>query len=54
VTSTVTTTVRVICGVHNNTTNTRANTLAAVATSRTDLDVLVLNVTDNTESSSYF
>jgi hypothetical protein len=54
VTSTVTTTVRVICGVHNDTTDTWAKTLAAVTTGRTDLDVLVLYVADNTDGSSRF
>jgi hypothetical protein len=43
----VTTTVRVVCGVHYNTTNGWADTLAALAASRTDLDVLVLDVTNN-------
>src|SRR5947207_1497558 len=54
VTTTVTTTVRVVSGVHNDTTNTWANTLTAIATSRTDLDVLVLDVTNHTESCSCF
>jgi hypothetical protein len=48
VTATVTTTVWVIYGVHDNTTYAWANTLATVTTSRTDLNVLVLNVTDDT------
>jgi hypothetical protein len=54
VTSTVTTTVRVICGIHDNTTDAWANTLATVTTSRTDLNVLVLDVTNNTECSCCF
>src|SRR5687768_513579 len=54
VTSTVTTTVWVVCGVHNNTTDTWTNTLASVATSRTDLDVLMLYVTDDTKCRSCF
>ncbi len=49
VTTTVTTTVWVISGVHNDTTDTWALTLVAVTTSFTDLDVLVLFVTDNTK-----
>jgi hypothetical protein len=42
--TTVTTTVWVIYGVHNHTANAWANTHAALAASRTDLDVLVLLV----------
>jgi hypothetical protein len=47
--TTVTTTVWVVCGVHNNTANGWANTLASVATSRTNLDVLVLDVANHTK-----
>ena len=45
----VATTVWVVCGVHNDTTDTWADTLAAVAASRANLDVLVLDVTNHTE-----
>ena len=47
-TSTVTTTVRVICGVHNNTTDSWADTLATLTSGRSDFNILVLNVTNNT------
>ena len=46
----VTTTVWVISGVHNYTTNTRTETHATLAASRTDFDVLVLLVADNTNT----
>jgi isopropylmalate/homocitrate/citramalate synthase len=48
VTTTVTTTVWVIYGVHNDTTDAWALALVAVATGFTDLDVLVLFVADDT------
>jgi hypothetical protein len=54
VTSTVTTTVWVIDSIHNDTTNTWTDTLATVTTCRTDLYVLVLDVTNNTDSSCCF
>ena len=49
VTATVTTTVRVVDSVHNDTTDTWALTLVAVAASFTNLDVLVLLVADDTD-----
>src|SRR4051812_30027750 len=52
VTTTVTTTMWVVYGVHNNTTDTRAFTQVTVTTGFTDLDVLVLFVTDGTEARS--
>ena len=54
VTTTVTTTVWVISGVHNNTTDTWALTLVAVTTGFTDLNVLVLLVADDTDDSRTF
>src|SRR5688500_5238066 len=54
VTSTVTTTMRVVGGIHNNTTDGWADTLTALATGRTDFDILMLYVTDNTDGSSCF
>jgi hypothetical protein len=50
VTTTVTTTVWVVNGVHDNTTDTWALTQVTRTTSLTDLDVLVLFVTDDTDS----
>ena len=46
----VCTTVRVISGVHNDTTDARALTEVTVTTGFTDFDVLVLFVTDNTKA----
>ena len=51
VTTTVTTTMRVIGGVHNDTTDRWALTQVAAAAGFTDFDVLVLLVADNTERS---
>jgi hypothetical protein len=51
VTTTVTTTVGVVNSVHDNTTDTWALTQVARTTSLTDLDVLVLFVTNDTDSS---
>ena len=48
--TTVTTTVWVINSVHDDTTNSWADTHATLASGRTDLDVLVLFVTDNTDA----
>ena len=51
VTTTITTTMWVIGGVHNDTTNTRALTKMTVTTGFTDLNVLVLLVTNNAHAS---
>src|SRR5664279_5048412 len=48
--TTVTTTMRVIDSVHGNTTNRWTNTFTAITTGRTDFDVLVLDVADDTDS----
>src|SRR5690349_10015911 len=45
---------RVVNRVHNNTTNAWADTLAAVTAGRTNLNVLVLDVTDGAKSGSRF
>src|SRR6266496_580278 len=52
--ATVTTTVRVVGGVHDNATNGWANAHATFATGRADLDVLVLLVANHTEGSHTF
>jgi hypothetical protein len=49
VTATVTTTVWVVTCVHNNTTNCWTDTFAAFAACGTNLDVLMLFVTDYTD-----
>jgi hypothetical protein len=54
VTTTIATTMWVISSVHNNTTDTWTLTTKAVTTGFTDLNVLVLFVTDNTEGCSTF
>ena len=50
-TATVTTAVRVVGGVHDDTADRRTLAFVAVAASFTDLDVLVLLVANNTEGS---
>ena len=50
-TTAVTTTVRVIGCVHHDTTNSRADTLATTATSGTNFNVLVLEVSDGSNAS---
>jgi hypothetical protein len=50
-TTTVTTTMWVVNSVHNNTADAWADAHAALAACRTDFDVLVLFVTDNTDAS---
>jgi hypothetical protein len=54
VTTTVTTTVWVVYGVHNNTTYRWANTHVALTTGFTDLNVLVLLVAYNAKASGTF
>jgi hypothetical protein len=51
VTATVTTTMRVVGGIHDDTADSWADALVAIATGLTDLDVLVLLVADNSETS---
>jgi hypothetical protein len=52
--TTVTATVWVVDSVHGDTTNSWADTLAAVAAGRTNFDVLVLDVTNDTNCSRCF
>jgi hypothetical protein len=54
VTTTITTTMRVIYGVHNDTADAWALTLESVTACFTDLDVLVLFVTQGTDAGSTF
>src|SRR5688572_3138780 len=51
VTSTVTTTVWVVYGVHNNTAYGRSNTLTAITSSLTNLLVLMLHISNSTDVS---
>jgi hypothetical protein len=51
VTPTITTTMRVINSIHNDSSNAWSDTLITVTTSFTDLNVLVLFVTDATNGS---
>ena len=53
-TAAVTTTVWVVCGIHNNTTDSWADTFTAHTPSFTVLNVLVLFVTDNTDTCRTF
>ena len=54
VTTTVTTTMWVVNSVLDDTTNSWANTLVAIAAGFTNLDILVLFVTDNAETCRAF
>jgi hypothetical protein len=49
--TTITTTVRMVDCIHMDTTDTRTNTLVAVAPGFADLDILVLFVSDDTDTS---
>lgn len=46
----ITTTVRVIYGIHRHTTHSRSDTEVTLATGRADLDILVLLIADRAKS----